>query len=98
MPVTGVDECLDNANGAFKVGLVGNLLGCQVIHACSNFVQNVILDETMQRVDTVLEVLKAVAGGVYIFGIDLIVDRASQLIEVTDVAIVIALLDTVFYL
>ena len=45
MPVTRIDSCLINTDGAIKVGLVGNFLGSQIIGTGSNLVQDVVLDE-----------------------------------------------------
>ena len=91
MPVTGIDTGLINTNGTFEVGLVSNLLGCQVVSTGSNLIQNVILYEAVQGVHTVGEVLKAMAGGIHIIGINLVIDGAGQVVETLEVTLLDAL-------
>ena len=94
MPVARINTCLINTDGTFEVGLVGNLLRRQVIGTGSNLVQNVVLDETAQGIDTVGEVFKAMARCADIIGINWIIDGAGQIIESTK----ITLFDAIFCL
>ena len=95
MPVTGVYKVFKNTDGTIKTCQslnIGNLLRSKVIGTGSNHIQDVVLDEAVQGIHTVCEILEAMAGCIYILRIDLVIDRAGQVIEGTQITLLDAVL------
>ncbi len=84
MPVARVGERLVNTNGAHTVEV--HFHRCQVGGTGYIFIQNMVLDETVQGIHAVGQVLEAVARCTDILGVNLVIDLAGLVVEGTDIS------------